>query len=183
MERNILNGLIADSSESNATTRRGSVKKRLLLFACVSACCVVSVLGVRAYNSKGPAPNRPRDYNSRAFAPVPLSQPGKQSLAQASAADKRGLHGIVFTLYPVGIEPASLHTTKGLVSISIEDHSGGTAGLVIERETGNAKVSLGQVTRDLNHWRGGTEMRLEPGRYRVFDSSRPDNDAELIVDP
>lgn len=76
-----------------------------------------------------------------------------------------------------------LHTTKGLVAVAIEDHSGGTAGLGVEKEIGNVKVSLGQVVRDLNHWRGRTELRLEPGRYRVFDSSRPDNDAELIVDP
>jgi hypothetical protein len=115
--------------------------------------------------------------------PAASSESVKSNLAQLPLADKRGLHGIVFTLYPAGIEPAVQHTTKGLVAVSIEDHSGGTAGLVIEREIASVKVSLGQVIRDLDHWRGRTEMRLEPGRYRVFDSSRPDNDAELIVDP
>jgi hypothetical protein len=115
--------------------------------------------------------------------PEPGSQSVKSNLAQPSVTDKRGLHGIVFTLYPAGIEPAVQHTTKGLVAVSIEDHSGGTAGLVIEREIAGVKVSLGQVIRDLNHWRGRSELRLEPGSYRVFDSSRPDNDADLIVDP
>src|ERR1700730_6717291 len=76
--------------------------------------------------------------------PEPGSQSVKSNLAQLPITDKRGLHGIVFTLYPVGIEPATLHTTKGLVSISIEDDSGGTAGLVLERETGKANASPGQ---------------------------------------
>lgn len=112
-------------------------------------------------------------------APVPGSQPG----TQASVKDKSGLHVIVFTLYDAGIEPAALHTTKGLVAISIEDHSGGTAGLVIERETGSERASIGQVNRNENQWRGRAELRLEPGRYHVFDSSRPANDAEIVVDP
>lgn len=114
---------------------------------------------------------------------VPGSQPKKQSLAQPLTKDKRGLHVIVFTLYDEGIEPAVLHTTKGLVAVSIEDHSGGTAGLVVEREIGNSTVGIGRIDRDQNHWRGRAELRLEPGRYRVFDSSRPANDAEIVVDP
>jgi hypothetical protein len=115
-------------------------------------------------------------------APVRRLQPAAQSPAQPLATDKRGLHGLVFTLYPSGIEPAVLHTTKGIVVVSIEDHSGGSAGLVIERETGSLRVVSGQVHRFENHWRGKTELRLEPGRYHVFDSSRPDNEAEIVVD-
>ena len=116
-------------------------------------------------------------------APVLRWEPATQNLAQPLAIDKRGLHGIVFTLYPAGIEPAVLHTTKGIVMVSIEDHSGGSAGLVIERVTGNLKVISGQVNRLENHWRGRTEMLLVPGRYHVYDSTRPQNDGELIVDP
>ena|ERR1700686_3177147 len=151
---------------------------RLALVAALMLCC--GSLVVTAHRRVAP-----ESAHSRVLAavPAPSSQPVKSNLTQPSSTDKRGLHGVVFTLYPAGIEPSVIHTTKGLVAVSIEDHSGGTAGLVIEKETGNAKVNLGQVIRDLNHWRGRSELRVEPGRYRVFDSSRPDNDAELIVDP
>jgi hypothetical protein len=114
--------------------------------------------------------------------PVTRQPPANPGVTQPLAKDKHGLHVIVFTLYDAGIEPAVLHTTKGLVAVSIEDHSGRTAGLVIERESGNGKVSIGQVNRNENQWRGRAELRLEPGRYHVFDSSRPDNEAEIVVD-
>jgi hypothetical protein len=160
----------------NATRRIGDHRSALVV-ALILCCGTLVVTAHRElmpelWRSKMPTANPPTSSVSM-----------KSNLVQLQITDKRGLHEIVFTLYPTGIEPAVLHTTKGLVAVAIEDHSGGTAGLAVEKEIGNVKVSLGQVVRDLNHWRGRTELRLEPGRYRVFDSSRPDNDAELIVDP
>jgi hypothetical protein len=80
-----------------------------------------------------------------------------------------------------------VHTSKGLVAILLEDRSGGTRGLLIERETGTVRSGVGQINRpDVSssaQWRGRSEFNLGPGTYRVTDSSRPLNFAELIVDP
>jgi hypothetical protein len=88
-----------------------------------------------------------------------------------------------FTLYDVGIYPSEVHARKGLVAISIEDYSGGTSGLVVDRLTGIARVGIGKVTRQLNQSRARGETLMTPGRYEVYDASRPKNRALLIVEP
>jgi hypothetical protein len=85
-----------------------------------------------------------------------------------------------FTLYDAGIYPRETVAGKGLVAISIEDLSGGSDGLVLEREAGGTVV---QVKRTGKHWRGRGEIKLTPGRYRVYDASRPANRASLIIEP
>jgi hypothetical protein len=106
---------------------------------------------------------------------------------QGTQVNKQGLHVVAFTFYDNGVEPDVIHTTKGLVAVLLEDRSGGTKGLVLERETGSVRVGVGQVNRpDVSsptQWRGRSEFNLSPGTYRVTDSSRPLNFAELIVDP
>lgn len=84
-----------------------------------------------------------------------------------------------FTLYDVGIYPREAVVNKGLIAILIEDLSGGSEGLALERETGGA---ITQVSREGKHWRGRGEIKLTPGRYRVYDASRPANRATLIVE-
>ncbi len=85
-----------------------------------------------------------------------------------------------FTVYDAGIRPSVSRTTRGLVEIHMEDRSEQSAGLVVQRESGPV---LSQVLRSVNRWRGSLRMRLEPGRYRVFDATRPGNSATLIVQP
>src|SRR5260370_34266581 len=48
-----------------------------------------------------------------------------------------------FTLYDVGIYPRQARVNKGLVAITIEDFSGVTSGLVVQRVTVNARHSVG----------------------------------------
>jgi hypothetical protein len=107
--------------------------------------------------------------------------------AQGTQIDKRGLHVVIFTIYDNGIEPDIVHASKGPIAILLEDRSGGTKGLVVERETGGVRAGVGQVNRpdasSPTQWRGRTEFSLGPGTYRVTDSSRPLNFAELMVDP
>ena len=91
------------------------------------------------------------------------------------------VQNIRFTLYDAGILPRELHLEKGLVSITIEDRTRQSAGLVIEREVGNEKIAIGQVQRFANHWRGRGEFRLTPGTYVLSDASRPTNRAKLVV--
>jgi hypothetical protein len=88
-----------------------------------------------------------------------------------------------FNLYDLGILPREVHVQKGLLAINIEDYSGGTTGLVVERETGNAPELVGRVERTGAHWRGRGEIRLAPGRYQVYMADRPANRALLVIEP
>ena len=73
--------------------------------------------------------------------------------------------------------------TVGLISITIEDYSGGSSGIVVERETGSAPERAGAVARRGPHWRSKNEMKLEPGRYIVHMADLPANRALLVVKP
>jgi hypothetical protein len=107
--------------------------------------------------------------------------PGATVVPQGASA--RGpVQNVRFTLYDAGIYPREIRVKQGAVAIAIEDRTGHTSGLMIERENGNG-VSIGQVKRFTDHWRGRGQFKVQPGRYRVFDTSRPANQARLIVEP
>jgi len=97
-----------------------------------------------------------------------------------SAPIREPLQVVRFTLYDIGIYPREAVADKGVIAISIEDLSGGSEGLMLERETGGA---IAHVRREGKHRRGRGEVKLTPGRYRVYDASRPSNSATLIVEP
>jgi hypothetical protein len=89
-----------------------------------------------------------------------------------------------FTLYDVGIVPQTAYAQPGLVTIAMEDLSGGTTGLIVERDDeGQARLQVGEVRRKENKRRGQEELRLTPGRYQLYMADRPENRAELIVEP
>jgi hypothetical protein len=107
--------------------------------------------------------------------------------AQTTSADpeKTGerVQNVRFTIYDVGIYPQEIHVEPGVVAVAIEDRTGKSQGLVIDRDDGNGRVSVGQVQRAPDHWRGRGQVKLEPGRYRVFDKGRPNNQSTLLVEP
>jgi hypothetical protein len=110
--------------------------------------------------------------------------------ARPSTSDPQQLttaHGPVqvvrFTLYDSGIFPQQAYAQQGLVTIAVEDLSGGMMGLVVERETGQVRERVGQVRRKERQRHGKDELRLEPGRYQLYMADRPDDRAELIVAP
>lgn len=90
-----------------------------------------------------------------------------------------------FTLYAEGIYPREAHVDKGRVVISLTDYTGGSDGLVVEREApgGGKSERAGKVERSGARWRGRQEIHLTPGHYKVYDASRPENAAALIVEP
>lgn len=88
-----------------------------------------------------------------------------------------------FTLYDLGIYPREASVRKGRVIVMIEDRTSGTSDLVVERQTGSARVGVGNVVRSDDKPRGRKEFWLEPGRYEVYDAGRPANRALLVVDP
>lgn len=107
---------------------------------------------------------------------------GSTALPQNPAA--RGpMQNVRFTLYDVGIQPHEIRAQRGAVSIAIEDRTGDSAGLVIERQNGNDWVQVGHIHRFPNHGRGRGDLRLVPGRYRVSDASQPSHQAALIIEP
>jgi hypothetical protein len=90
---------------------------------------------------------------------------------------------IRFIIYDVGIQPRETRVDKGRVTVMIEDLSGGTDGLQIERLNGDEKIPVGSVRRFERRTRGQAEFLLEPGEYRVSDISHPANSTKLIVEP
>ena len=125
---------------------------------------------------RGPAPS--------ALTESPPRMPARDGVTQPSAVPAHGpVHVVRFTLYDAGIYPREARVDKGLVAIMIEDFSGGTGGLIVAPEIGSDRIQLGVVQRFEHHWRGRGELAMTPGRYVVFDSSRPSNRAELIVEP
>lgn len=85
-----------------------------------------------------------------------------------------------FTVYDAGIFPREVRVSAGLVALHIEDMSGGSAGLVVANESLQA---VAQVVRRPERWRDNARVSLVPGRYTVYDASRPANQATLIVEP
>jgi hypothetical protein len=129
----------------------------------VLALLILVAIGVKAYVSRNPGPV--------ASNPQPLIP----------------THGPVqvvrFTLYDAGIYPRQARVDKGLVAITIEDLSGGTSGVVVERLNDTAREHVGDVHRFQNHWRGREEIRLQAGNYRLYMADRPNNRALLVVEP
>lgn len=85
-----------------------------------------------------------------------------------------------FTVYDAGIFPREVRVRAGAVALHIEDMSGGSAGLVVANE---ALQTVAQVVRRPQRWRDNARVSLVPGRYTVYDASRPMNRATLIVEP
>ena len=90
------------------------------------------------------------------------------------------VQNIRFTIYENGIAPRELKVSKGLVAITIEDRTRKSEGLAVEREAGKR---VGHVKRIKDFWRGRDQVRLTPGTYTVFDTSKPENRARLVVAP
>jgi hypothetical protein len=154
---------------SSAITR--TFNRRLALVVGLMVCC--AAFAVRAHNgwkSESPPINRPA-----------ASQPTSAAVAQATP--KEPARVVKFQLFEDGIYPREVHVDKGLLAINIEDYSGGTAGLVVERETGGLPEQVGRVERSGAHWKGKSQMRLSPGQYKVYMADRPANRALLVIEP
>lgn len=85
-----------------------------------------------------------------------------------------------FTIYDAGIFPREERVSAGVVALHLEDMSEGSAGLVVASKS---LVTLAQVVRRPGRWRDNAQVFLVPGRYTVYDASRPRNRATLIVEP
>lgn len=92
------------------------------------------------------------------------------------------LKNIRFTVYDVALYPQELQVDAGRVAIAFDDRTGKNSGFVVQRINGSAE-KVGEINFPSDHWRTRGEMRLTPGRYRVFSRSRPEIQSILIVNP
>jgi hypothetical protein len=79
--------------------------------------------------------------------------------------------------------PRTASAQKGFVAITIEDFTGGSQGLVVERQAGISPERVGRIDRIEGHGRGKSELEMRPGTYQVYDLSRPENRARLVIEP
>ena len=93
------------------------------------------------------------------------------------------IQNVRFTFYKAGIYPRELHAKPGNVIIGVENRTGNSLGLVIQRQTDNLTVVVGQVPLGLNNLRSRAQFSLVSGRYVVFDGSRPNNRSDLLIEP
>ena len=102
-----------------------------------------------------------------------------QALPQTS---NEPLKNIRFTVYDVALYPQELEVDAGRVAIAFDDRTGKNSGFVVQRITGNAE-RVGEINFPRDHGRTRGEVRLTPGRYRVFSPGRPEIQSILIVNP
>ena len=105
------------------------------------------------------------------------------SVSATAATDQRAerVQNIRFTVYDVGIYPQEMEVDAGRLSIVFEDRTGKSTGFVIVRE--NSSERMGDIKTSQAHWRTRGQVQLGPGRYRVFDSDKPEIFSVLIVNP
>ena len=162
-------------------------QKRIFWPGLVAIICVLSALAFAAARTGSSA----RSAHSRTDAGPPNGTPIRRtgaveagdSLTPQGAIQPGPVQNVRFTLYDAGIYPRQLHAKSGNVAIWIEDRTGNSLGLVVERQNGSVAVLVGQVRCVLNRMRGHAQFRLEAGRYGVLDATRPNNRAELVVEP
>ena len=96
---------------------------------------------------------------------------------------ERRVQVVRFTLYDTGIYPQEARANPGPVTISIEDLTGSSDGLLIQRVDTNGRMPVGAVNKAARLLRMRKELQLPQGTYEVIDSTRQENRALLIVTP
>jgi hypothetical protein len=95
---------------------------------------------------------------------------------------QRRVQMVRFTLYDAGIYPQEIRASPGRLTISLEDLTRSSSGVIVRRVEENARVPAGVANKAPNALRSRTELNLPAGLYEVADASRPDNQALLIVE-
>ena len=132
-----------------------------ILAVIVLSLMVLAALGVKArvWPSSTPGNNNPQQLLPTALGPAQM---------------------VHFTIYDAGIFPREARVSAGAVALHLEDMSGGSTGLIVASES---LQTVAQAVRRPQRWRDNARISLAPGRYTVYDASRPMNRATLIVEP
>jgi hypothetical protein len=112
------------------------------------------------------------------------SMPTEVSAVVVQGATERGpVRMIRFVLLDTGVYPREMRINQGLINLAVEDETGISEGLVVERVVNTARERITTIRRMPNVRRGRELLRLTPGQYVVYDASKPNNKAVLIVEP
>jgi hypothetical protein len=104
--------------------------------------------------------------------------------AVTQGSSERGpVRMVRFVLLETGLYPRTMRVNQGLINLAVEDETGISEGLVIDRVVSSAGERITTIRRRSNARRGRELMRLTPGQYVVYDASKPNNKADLIVEP
>lgn len=76
-----------------------------------------------------------------------------------------------------------MRVNQGFINLAVEDETGGSEGLVVDRVVESERERITTVRSLTNARRGRELLRFTPGRYIVYDASKPDNKANMIVEP
>lgn len=110
--------------------------------------------------------------------------PTEGSAGVAQGTTERGpVRMIRFVLLDVGLYPREMRINQGLINLAVEDETGISEGLVVERVVNTSRERITTIRRMPNVRRGRELLRLTPGQYVVYDASKPNNKAVLIVEP
>jgi len=165
-------------------------KKRLMLWACVFACCVASVIGVRAYNSKMPAHNGLRDYSSSEPArdsslitPGAVAKDHSQPMraSQQAPVKPKLTDSVLITITPGGFNTTQITSPAIPFFLLIENRSGlSEVSLRLDRVAGNRlrQVSVGREQPDWSDL-----LDLTPGEYVLREANHSDWNCRITITP
>lgn len=114
------------------------------------------------------------------------SAPVQSELATAPVAAQASERGPVrmvrFVLMDGGLYPREMRVNQGFINLAVEDETGGSEGLVVDQVVESERERITTVRRITNARRGRELLRFTPGRYIVYDASKPDNKANMFVE-
>ena len=109
-----------------------------------------------------------------------FSEPTTDALVQTP---NDPLKNIRFTVYDVALYPREFEVPAGRVAMSFEDRTGKNSRFVVQRISGSVPEKVGEIAFPKDFWRSRGEMRLAPGRYRVFSPELPEIQSLVIANP
>ena len=110
--------------------------------------------------------------------------PNQVVAAVAQSTGERGpVRMIRFVLLDNGLYPRQMRVNEGLVNLVVEDDTGLSNGLVVERVDDGEREGVTTIRRRAELKRSRELIRVTAGRYIVYDASKPNNRADLIVEP
>jgi hypothetical protein len=164
-------------------------KKRLTLWPCVFACCVASVLAVRAYNSKE-SPTRLLGNDSKiptlagsAMSSTTLEKNHSQppgALQQAPVKPKL-TDSVLITITPGGFNTTQITSPAIPFFLLIENRSGlSEVSLRLDRLAGSRlrQVSVGREQPDWSDL-----LDLTPGEYVLSEANHSDWNCRITITP
>jgi len=115
--------------------------------------CLVTTVALRQSRSANDIPPLPSE-----LAVAPANQGG---------GERGPVRMIRFVLLEAGLYPRTMRVDTGLINLAVEDETGISEGLVVERVIATGRERITTIRRMPNIKRGRELLRLTPGEYVV----------------